>query len=161
MITSTTTIYICELTSALLPPLSALALLVYGWTEIHKYQSRHRREIQRHKCSDETWQHRTERTRRMFDTYAPDVILWQESKLIVQGWHGGKWRAAWAMAVDAVRRDVDWYVVGPVLRTLCRVNVYHHSLTADGCCDFCDRGWPVEDTDNDMCDCSDGGDPWE
>lgn len=159
--TSTTTIYIYELTSALLLPLSALALLVYGWTEVRKYQSRHHRhrhDILRHKCSDETWQHRVDRTRRMFEMNAPDAILWREAELIVQGWHGGRWPAVWAMAVDAVRRDVDWYVVAPFFRMLCRVNVYHHSLTGDGACDFCSRGWPLED---DMCECSDGGDPWE
>lgn len=156
--TSTTTIYIYELTLALLPPLSALALLVYGWTEVRKYQDRNRHEIQRHKCSDETWKHRTERTHRMFEINAPDAILWREAKLIVEGWHGGRWRAVYAMTRDAIRHDLDWYVVGPFLRTLCRVDIYHHSLTADGCCDFCSHGWPLED---DMCDCSDGGDPWE
>lgn len=164
-----TTILLHELLSATLPPLSILALLVYIWTEVRKRNDRKRHEILRHKCPDRTWNHRVERTRRMFNMNAPEAILRMEAELIVEGWYGGKWRAVFGMVRDAIRKDVDWYIVATFLRSLCRMNVYHNSLTTDGACDFCDRGWPIDNDGDDGDDsdgagnneCSDGGDPWE
>lgn len=146
------------LAEGLLAPLCLLVLLVFIWREVRLRHRVERAKPLHHRCSDEIWNNRVARTRLMFNMNAPDLILWQEADLIVCGWHGGRWKAAIAMLRNAIRRDLDWFIVCPFLRTLCRMNLYHHSLMADGACDFCYKGWPAEDviSESDLaavCDC--------
>lgn len=86
---------------------------------------------------------RSARLRRLLELNAPRVIVAGECELVMRGYYGGRLQVLGHLMAELARHCWFWYISTPVLRGLCRLNIYHMEQGPHGDgygCPFCGKG---------------------
>ena len=68
----------------------------------------------------ERWDNRLARLRKILEINVPDIMIATEAGLILEAWHGNKWRRAFWCLRDATRWALLWRVILPLEIGACR-----------------------------------------
>lgn len=71
---------------------------------------------------------------------APRIVIAGECELILRAHYGTRLGVARHVLAELIRHSLRWYVQIPVMRWLCRTNLWHRRQDEYGYgCPFCDR----------------------